>query len=182
MADDSTPPPVSPHTSASVASPRCLTVSGNVLRRVHFDSPSLVASLAPPHSSSPSGASLGLLVPSLTSSLPTSRNGRRDAYLLSPSPHQQRQRPPSGPLRLSVAGRSPCPVAPPAQWSVFFSGRLQQWPPQRLPPPSNGSPDGCRGRRRAVPFFSKESPSYPGLPTICWNICPSSGCSYYHSI
>ena len=45
--------------------------------------------------------------------------------------------------------------------------------------------DGSSGHindQRFLYGFSREGPSYPGLPIICWNVCPSSGCSYQHSI
>ena len=67
MADNSHPP-TSPPAIPLVASPRCLTASGAVLRRVRFESPLLAASLAPSRPSLPSGVSLDFLVTSLSSS------------------------------------------------------------------------------------------------------------------
>ena len=81
---ESTPPPASPPAVASAASPRRLTSSGDVLRRVRFDSPSPPLVLAPSCPSSPTGASLYLLVPSLSLFPVTSNNGCRSVCLPPP--------------------------------------------------------------------------------------------------
>ena len=64
------------HVVTLVTAPRRLTSSGNTLRWVRFDSQLLPTALALSCLFSPSGASLDLLVPSLSSPLTASSNTR----------------------------------------------------------------------------------------------------------